>query len=64
MSNRKANGQEPWKAKAQDLWQKLSPEDRARVEALLQNESEVQKILRTPQAQALLQKLQQEQRDG
>ena len=55
MSNRKANGQEPWKAKAQDLWQKLSPEDRARVEALLQNESEVQKILRTPQAQALFQ---------
>ena len=64
MSNGKPQGQDPMKAKAQDLFRKLSPEDRARVEALLKNQSEVQKILSTPQAQALLKKLKQEQGNG
>lgn len=45
------------RAQAQALLNKLSPADKARVEAVLADESATRRLLESPQAQALLKKL-------
>lgn len=45
------------RAQAHSLLQKLSPADKARVEAVLSDQAATRRLLESPQAQALLKKL-------